>query len=44
MSNTKNLSQTKIKALILLIKSGRNTLDDIKDEGYRKAVEAEINK
>lgn len=39
---TKNLSQTKIKALVLLIKRGKNTLDDIKDEGYRKAVETAL--
>lgn len=40
---TKILSQTKIKALILLIQSGRNTIDDIKDEDYKKAVEKALN-
>ena len=40
--STKKLSQAKIKALVMLIKSGKNTLDDIKDEDYRKAVETAL--
>lgn len=42
MSETKKLSQTKITALVLLIKRGKNTLDDIKDEDYKKAVETAL--
>ena len=38
MSTTK-LSQAKINALVMLIKSGKNTVDDIKDAEYKKAVE-----
>ena len=37
--STNELSPTKIKALVILIKNGKNTLDDIKNEEYKKAVE-----
>lgn len=42
MSETKKLSQAKITALVMLIKSGKNTLDDIKNEDYKKAVETAL--
>ena len=41
-STTKVLSQIKINALSSLIKSGKITIDSIKDEDYKKAVEEQL--
>ena len=35
---TKTLSETKIKALMILIQSGKITLDSIKDSAYKEEV------
>lgn len=40
---TKTISPLKLKALVLLIKNGKNTIDDIKDEEYKKAVSTALN-
>ena len=44
MSTSKVLSQIKITALIMLVRSGKITIDDIKDEDYKKAVKTALNK
>ena len=44
MSTSKVLSQIKINALIMLVRSGKITVDDIKDEDYKEAVKTALNK
>jgi ArsR family metal-binding transcriptional regulator len=36
------IKETKIKALIRLLKKGKISVDDIKDEDYKKEVESRI--
>ena len=40
----KEISQIKIQALELLVKSGKISLNDIKDVDYQRAVETALNK
>ena len=37
------LSETRVRALIRLIKRGRRKVDDIKDENYKEEVESRLN-
>ena len=37
------LSETRVRALIRLIKRGRCKVDDIKDENYKEEVESRLN-
>ena len=37
------LSETKIRMLLILIRSGSITVDDIKDEDYKQEVKNRLN-
>ena len=43
-TNNKVLSQIMLNALIMLVKRGRITVDDIKDVDYKEAVKTALNK
>lgn len=44
MSTSKVLSQIKINALVMLVRSRKIAIDDIKDEDYKEAVKTALNK
>lgn len=43
MPTNKVVSQIKVNALVMLVKSGKITVDDIKDEDYKEAVKTALN-